>query len=147
MLSNAGAKNSRTILVTIKKAFLAFLWLFSILATADLTTYFTSSTAWVWETKPWIRRIKHWPEPIVAFVGNTPLYQSDIRNAFDGLPNHAPNVEQKMKSTVMLRMTADTIMWRDAAQSFGVFQSIYPSQRLETEKNIILTTWLNPKYL
>jgi hypothetical protein len=122
-----------------KNSVLAFSWLISMLGTAALTMHFTSSSAWMWETKPWIRRIKHWPEPVVALVGDTPIYQSDLQNYFNGLTPQLQDTERKMKaSTAVLNRATYAFFWLDAAQSYNVFQSTNIAQRLDNEKSNIL---------
>ena len=126
-----------------KKVFLAFLWLLSILGAIGLTASFTNSPTWIWETKPWVREIKHWPEPVVALVGDMPIYQSDIRDLFQRLPPVMQTAKRKSKSSAeLLNIATITMLWREAAQSNGIFQSTYPSQHLEIDKDTILQTWV-----
>jgi hypothetical protein len=127
-----------------KRIVLVFLWLISILGTAGLTAKLMNSPTWVWETKPWVRRIKHWPEPVVALAGDMPIYQSDLQNAFNSLPSRVQDNERKvMASKALLSMTVIPFMWRDAARSYDVFQSTYQSVQMENMKNTILKTLLD----
>ena len=130
--------------MTMKKAGLALLWIISILGTMVLMAFFTRSTAWEWETNPWVRRIKHWPEPVVAFVGDVPIFQFDLWNIYEGLsPQLRDNFREQKASNALVKMTVDAFLWRGAAQSYGIFQSIYPSRHLEDAKNTISKTWLD----
>jgi hypothetical protein len=127
-----------------KRIALAFLWLFSILSTADITAYVMNSPAWVWDTKPWVRRIKHWPEPVVALAGDMPIYQSDLQDIFDDLSPQLQDSERKMKaSEALVNMTVTPLLWRIAAQSTGVLQSSSTYKLLENYKNNILKTLIN----
>ena len=131
-----------------KKISLAFLWFISILATADLTAYVTNNPTWVWETKPWARRIKHWPEPVVALAGDMPIYQSDLRNAFENLPPQVQNAQRKSKaSETLLNETVTPLLWRVAAQSSGILESTSTFKLMEGFKNSLLKPWIDKQTL
>jgi hypothetical protein len=131
-----------------KRIVLAFLWLISILGTAGLTAYVMNSPAWVWDTNSWVRRIKHWPEPVVALVGDMPIYQSDIRDIFDSLPPQSQDADRNSKASAsLLNIAIYHYLWRDAALSYGIFQSTYPFVHLEHDKDAILQTWAREKLL
>lgn len=99
--------------------------------------------AWQWETSPWIRRLKHWNEPVVAHVGDMPIFQSDVMKVYKGLPPPALEmIKQDKEGKALVNMTIDEFLLRQAALDRGALQSDMVVARLNSVQSQVLDGWL-----
>ena len=96
-----------------------------------------------WETPPTIQRLMHWNDPIAAWVGDTPIYRSQVRDYYLALPkNFKDQFREQKKIDRLLDMTITSYLWRKAALERGALQSADFKARLQIAQNEASQKWI-----
>jgi hypothetical protein len=126
-----------------KQIGLALLWLTSILGTVVLTVFFTGSACREWEDSPLIRKLTHWREPVVARIGDTPIFKSDLVATLNGLPEGRQEAMRKGQNiNELVQLTINQYLWRKAAIERGALKSETYKARLETAESESAESWV-----
>jgi hypothetical protein len=96
-----------------------------------------------WDNSPLIRKLTHWREPVVARIGDVPLFKSDLVITYKGLPKDRQEAMQKNNDIDgLVQLAIDQYLWRKAAIERGALKSETYKARLETAESESAESWV-----
>jgi hypothetical protein len=120
----------------------------SFVAFSALALILSGCSSREWDDSPLIRKLKHWKEPVVAMIGDSPIFRSDLVTTYRGLPKDQQEAMQKDNDTNgLIQLTINQFLWRKVAMERGALKSGDYKAKLEAAESELAESWVTDELM